>query len=198
MDGKLTSVLVVAAAVAAAGGLYLLSQQEQAEKYTAVESKVTETPSSLTPNSTTLSVSNSSNSEMNVKSPIPHETKVAKVPFSRSNPQEVATIADSLASSWIGEVVEESAPKPCRFFPKGTCKNGDSCQYAHVTKSDNDQVPIAKPCRFFTADGNCKKGDSCAFSHDVISSTENGKGQKRSRRRRGTNNRKPKTEISSQ
>ena len=42
----------------------------------------------------------------------------------------------------------------CRFFLKGTCKNGDNCKYRHP--------PYCK----FDAKGKCNKGNKCKFLHE--------------------------------
>ena len=46
--------------------------------------------------------------------------------------------------------------KICKFFLKGKCDHGASCEFIH----DNTV------CRNYFFDGKCKKGVSCKFKHD--------------------------------
>ena len=48
--------------------------------------------------------------------------------------------------------------KPCVFFVKGTCKQGDLCTYSHDFE--------IKVCNFFVRSGRCTRGNKCTFSHD--------------------------------
>jgi len=48
--------------------------------------------------------------------------------------------------------------RPCAFFVRGTCKEGDNCTYSHDFE--------VKVCNFFIRNGRCQKGNRCTFSHD--------------------------------
>ena len=48
--------------------------------------------------------------------------------------------------------------KPCVFFVKGMCKQGDLCTYSHDFE--------IKVCNFFVRSGRCTRGNKCTFSHD--------------------------------
>ena len=48
--------------------------------------------------------------------------------------------------------------KPCVFFVRGTCKQGDSCTYSHDFE--------IKVCNFFVRSGRCTRGNKCTFSHN--------------------------------
>ncbi|PFH51904.1 hypothetical protein AMATHDRAFT_84823 [Amanita thiersii Skay4041] len=78
----------------------------------------------------------------------------------------------------------------CKFYPLGTCRNGDKCPYPHIDPPEsgdlkdtatNDQdelegndvgvevhesTSMRKPCRWFTKNKFCKLGDDCPFSHE--------------------------------
>ncbi|KAF5336165.1 hypothetical protein D9611_006332 [Ephemerocybe angulata] len=74
--------------------------------------------------------------------------------------------ADTLTSSRSRPSVPRK--KECEFYPRGNCKNGDKCPYAHIgtpPPEDFGERP-KKPCRDFEVDGECKWGDLCRFSHD--------------------------------
>lgn len=80
---------------------------------------------------------------------------------------------------------------PCRFFARGVCRNGDSCNYIHELSSRtgrdlasdtpalpntklklnvtgdphcNDEAKPAQNCRFFLQ-GKCNKGKDCRYDH---------------------------------
>ena len=49
----------------------------------------------------------------------------------------------------------EGKGKPCRFWVKGTCRNGNECTWKHVPD-----------CNFFKKGaGSCTKGKACSFRH---------------------------------
>lgn len=48
--------------------------------------------------------------------------------------------------------------RPCVFFVKGSCKQGDQCTYSHDFE--------IKVCNFFVRSGRCTRGNRCTFSHD--------------------------------
>ncbi|KAJ3119059.1 hypothetical protein HDU96_003234 [Phlyctochytrium bullatum] len=48
---------------------------------------------------------------------------------------------------------------PCRFFLKGSCRNGDQCRFRH-------ERPTVL-CRNMLQHGSCRFGDGCMFLHDV-------------------------------
>lgn len=48
--------------------------------------------------------------------------------------------------------------KPCVFFVKGACKQGDQCTYSHDFE--------IKVCNFFVRSGRCSRGNRCTFAHD--------------------------------
>lgn len=48
--------------------------------------------------------------------------------------------------------------KPCVFFVKGSCKQGDQCTYSHDFE--------IKVCNFFIRSGRCTRGNRCTFAHD--------------------------------
>ena len=48
--------------------------------------------------------------------------------------------------------------RPCVFFVKGTCKQGDLCTYSHDFE--------IKVCNFFVRSGRCTRGNRCTFAHD--------------------------------
>ena len=50
--------------------------------------------------------------------------------------------------------------KPCVFFVKGMCKQGDQCTYSHDFE--------IKVCNFFVRSGRCSRGNRCTFAHDKI------------------------------
>jgi len=45
--------------------------------------------------------------------------------------------------------------RPCKFYIKGNCRDGDNCKFQHV----NDV------CKYFFLRDSCKKGDECKFKH---------------------------------
>jgi hypothetical protein len=47
----------------------------------------------------------------------------------------------------------------CVFFARGSCRNGDECQFSH------DKGPLP-PCSFYSA-GSCRIGNECVFSHSA-------------------------------
>lgn len=53
----------------------------------------------------------------------------------------------------------------CRFFARGTCRDGASCRFAHDLSAP--PAPKTKPCEFFFKLGRCRFGDGCSFSHDI-------------------------------
>jgi zinc finger (C-x8-C-x5-C-x3-H type) protein/CCCH zinc finger protein/Nab2-type zinc finger RNA-binding protein len=63
----------------------------------------------------------------------------------------------------------------CRFFARGFCSRGNTCQFAHeaaavsatpATTEATKPSPAPKiPCRFF-ASGNCARGSICQFKHE--------------------------------
>ena len=59
-----------------------------------------------------------------------------------------------------GEDKGNSKPRkrPCVFFVKGTCKQGESCTYSHDFE--------VKICNFFVKSGRCTRGNRCTFAHD--------------------------------
>ena len=48
--------------------------------------------------------------------------------------------------------------RPCVFFVKGSCKQGDQCTYSHDFE--------IKVCNFYVRSGRCTRGNRCTFSHD--------------------------------
>ena len=48
----------------------------------------------------------------------------------------------------------------CRFFSRGTCRNGDNCQYRHSRSSVDKKAVV---CKHWLR-GLCKKGDCKLFS----------------------------------
>jgi Zinc finger C-x8-C-x5-C-x3-H type (and similar)/Zinc finger domain/CCCH-type zinc finger/RNA-binding, Nab2-type zinc finger len=81
-----------------------------------------------------------------------------------------------------------SAFGTCKFYPLGTCRNGDECPYLHVPPSNfapadsepqegwddyrESAIPSSRswevrPCRFYMESGYCRKGDECQFGHEV-------------------------------
>ncbi|KAL4935195.1 hypothetical protein BDV06DRAFT_134296 [Aspergillus oleicola] len=71
----------------------------------------------------------------------------------------------------------------CRFYDKGTCRDGLNCRFAHVTPLqtwDAAQVEAAQPiqdtrsqvpCHFYR-EGNCRNGNICPFAHSEASTVE--------------------------
>lgn len=57
-----------------------------------------------------------------------------------------------------GKGDDKPRKRPCVFFVKGTCKQGDSCTYSHDFE--------VKICNFFVKSGRCTRGNRCTFAHD--------------------------------
>ncbi|KAG6328258.1 hypothetical protein ID866_10831, partial [Astraeus odoratus] len=83
---------------------------------------------------------------------------------------------------------KQTSPVPCRFYARGSCREGTDCKFSH------DILPVASggvgsatdthaakstrrsgtsfgnehqlPCRYWKA-GNCTKGLTCRFAHDA-------------------------------
>jgi hypothetical protein len=75
----------------------------------------------------------------------------------------------------------------CKFYPLGTCRNGESCPYLHAPPptltmdfwpgegwanytepaSHSNGGREVRPCRYYVRDGCCNKGDQCQFRHNV-------------------------------
>eukprot|EP00697_Spironema_sp_BW2_P015072 gnl/Spiro4/5804_TR2960_c0_g1_i1.p1 gnl/Spiro4/5804_TR2960_c0_g1~~gnl/Spiro4/5804_TR2960_c0_g1_i1.p1 ORF type:complete len:304 (-),score=52.29 gnl/Spiro4/5804_TR2960_c0_g1_i1:174-1016(-) len=69
--------------------------------------------------------------------------------------------------------------KPCKFFPTGACKLGDTCPYIHDSQQPQSQQsappprssgggPSGKktgPCKYFNGPGGCRNGVMCSFIH---------------------------------
>jgi hypothetical protein len=56
--------------------------------------------------------------------------------------------------------------KPCFNWAKGTCRNGDGCQYSHDGPEGTAPLRKKNPC-FNWAKGTCRNGDQCQYSHDA-------------------------------
>ena len=68
-----------------------------------------------------------------------------------SSPAERAWSPAPSGNSFRGE----GKGKPCRFWMKGTCRNGDECTWKHVPD-----------CSFFKKGAaSCTKGEACSFRH---------------------------------
>ena len=59
----------------------------------------------------------------------------------------------------------EKKSKKCKYFLKGSCRDGDSCSFAHdlPTKIESP-VKISKLCSYFI-ENDCREGESCKYSH---------------------------------
>ena len=74
----------------------------------------------------------------------------------------------------------------CKFYPLGTCRNGDACTYLHAPAPifmSTDSEPMegwvaynepaipphpgweSRPCRYYAETGYCRNGDECQFHH---------------------------------
>ena len=51
---------------------------------------------------------------------------------------------------------------PCIHFKKGSCKNGNNCQYSHENPTTKE---VAAPCIHFKK-GSCKNGNNCNYRHE--------------------------------
>ena len=62
---------------------------------------------------------------------------------------------------------------PCKYYLRGYCKKGDSCQFRHNSddRKNRRRPPSAKfktvHCTFYLG-GYCKKQDNCTYIHDPI------------------------------
>ena len=70
---------------------------------------------------------------------------------------------------------------PCKYFLKGTCKNGSLCEFRHpdtVERSlSSPQDSLTKfdfniPCRYYHQ-GRCTKGDACTYLHSRPAGKDN-------------------------
>ena len=51
--------------------------------------------------------------------------------------------------------------KPCTFFAKGNCREGDNCRYSH-----------SDLCPYFARSGQCSRGSNCKLRHDSNAASE--------------------------
>ena len=83
-----------------------------------------------------------------------------------------AVLLDML-SEWLlehriwgrGRRAPRRSKKPCRFFQRGHCREGDECRFRHDTGEQAAAKPKAQ-CKFF-AQGKCNRGSDCKFAHDA-------------------------------
>merc|ERR1719487_2445480 len=57
--------------------------------------------------------------------------------------------------------------KMCKFYAKGVCKRGASCNFAHeqVALQPQPNLYRTRLCVAFAESGHCKNGDSCRYAH---------------------------------
>ncbi|RLN73694.1 hypothetical protein BBJ28_00025247, partial [Nothophytophthora sp. Chile5] len=61
-----------------------------------------------------------------------------------------------------GPAGARNGEKACFWFrDRGWCKNGNSCEFAHV-----------RVCKYYNADGGCWKGSKCEFVHESARATD--------------------------
>lgn len=58
--------------------------------------------------------------------------------------------------------LQDSEPKVCLFFLKGTCVFGDSCNLLHTLPENKSSVPV---CSYFLK-GRCKYQKDCIYRHE--------------------------------
>jgi len=87
-------------------------------------------------------------------------------------------------------LVQSAPSQPCKFYPLGTCRNGNSCPYFHSnppvesenTPTKSEQVeqswgapavtqlkPDLQLCKYFGSKKGCTRGAFCTFSHGYSS-----------------------------
>jgi Nuclear fragile X mental retardation-interacting protein 1 (NUFIP1)/Zinc finger domain/Zinc finger C-x8-C-x5-C-x3-H type (and similar) len=82
--------------------------------------------------------------------------------------------------------------RPCVFFVKGSCKQGDQCTYSHDFE--------IKVCNFFVRSGRCTRGNRCTFAHDkderakFLEERKSGGGKKQKEKEKGEANNDDATE----
>lgn len=54
---------------------------------------------------------------------------------------------------------------PCKYFPRGFCKEGEKCPFPHIN-GNPESAPSKVPCKFFAA-GACTMGPICLFEHVI-------------------------------
>ncbi|XP_047431469.1 uncharacterized protein si:ch211-244b2.4 [Mugil cephalus] len=69
--------------------------------------------------------------------------------------------SDSDRSSDVGSA---SQVEPCRYYNRGSCKNGKRCAYMHVCK--------------YALKGNCRYGSNCNLNHQVGGRASSGSGSR--------------------
>eukprot|EP00644_Phytophthora_capsici_P002241 jgi/Phyca11/568035/estExt2_Genewise1.C_PHYCAscaffold_270266 len=71
--------------------------------------------------------------------------------------------------------------RPCRFFSRGNCRDGETCKFSHITTKNKiesgDEKAGVTDVHFFVQN-KCRDGDKCKFSHELKNAGTNTKGQK--------------------
>lgn len=59
--------------------------------------------------------------------------------------------------------------KMCKFYPRGLCRRGAACNYAHDQGALREQPDLFRTriCLSFSRTGICKDGDYCKYAHGV-------------------------------
>ncbi|KAJ1966764.1 Cleavage and polyadenylation specificity factor subunit 4 [Dispira parvispora] len=68
-------------------------------------------------------------------------------------------VVSDLGLALNGECIKSTGSGICKYFLKGACRKGNSCQYRHTAASEKSVV-----CKHWIR-GLCKKGDQCEFLH---------------------------------
>ena len=82
----------------------------------------------------------------------------------------MAAVEEDMSAPQVKTVVipdpdqdKNQAVKPCIFYNRGSCKNGDECPFTHIKSKPTKQ----KPCQYWEENGTCKFGDKCYYEHST-------------------------------
>jgi hypothetical protein len=88
-----------------------------------------------------------------------------------ASPQESSNVEDIPAENTPVRLPDEvyTKTKMCQFYPKGLCRKGAACGYAHDSKELKIQPDLyrTRMCLTFARLGSCQDGDACKYAHGM-------------------------------